>query len=323
MRWVGIRALPCLLSLLLLGAVLPAAAQDYPTRPMRMIVPFPAGAGPDQVARFIAEYFKDALGQPIVVENRPGALGSIGALEIARAAPDGYTIGIITNSTHASNVSMFRRLAYDPVADFTPIGRVITTAMVLLVRPDFPARDLAGFLDYARRHPGQLSAGYGSGASQMSLARLRSLGGVEAVPVPYRGVPIALTDVISGNLAFSLGDYAVSLAQMQGGTLRGLAVTAAERSDLMPDLPAIAEVLPGFDVTIWYGLTAPARTPRPIIDRLAALTAEFLARPATRSRLSEMGLNPAPQPPDVFGDFIRSEIVKWTAAAREAGIEPQ
>lgn len=314
---------PFLAVLLLLCAAFPASAQDFPTRPLRMIVPFPPGAGPDIVARMIGEHLRESLGQPVVVENRPGALGSIGALEIARAAPDGHTLGIITNSTHASNVSMFRRLAYDPVADFAPIGRVITTAMVLLVKPDFPATNLAEFIAHARANPGRLSGGYGSGASQMSLARMRSLGGIQAEPVPYRGVPLAVADVISGNLSFSLADYAVALAQMQGGLVRGLAVTAAQRSELMPDLPTMAEAMPGFDVTIWYGLTTPARTPQPIIDRYATVLGEYLARPAVRRRLGEMGLSAAPMSPGEFGGFIEREIVSWTAAAREAGIEPQ
>ena len=288
-----------------------------------MVVPFPPGSGPDLVARLVAEHLRESLGQPVVIDNRPGALGSIGALEIARAAPDGYTLGIITNSTHASNVSMFRRLAYDPVSDFSLLGRVITTAMVLLVRPDFPAQDFAGFLDYARRNPASMSGGYGSGAAQMSLARLRSAGGVMAEPVPYRGVPLAVADVIQGSLTFSLADYAISLQQMQGNTVRGLAVTAATRSELMPDLPAMAEYLPGFDVTIWYGFAAPARTPQPIVDRFAGLLRELFSRPGMRARMAEIGLSTAIQSPSEFQDFIRSEIVKWSAAAREAGIEPQ
>lgn len=322
MRRSGLAALFGLL-LTLFAATPPAAAQDFPTRPLRMIVPFPPGSGPDLVARLVSEHLRENLGQPVVIENRPGALGSIGALEIARAAPDGYTLGIITNSTHASNVSMFRRLAYDPVQDFALIGRVITTAMVLLVRPDFPAQDFAGFLEYARRNPNTMSGGYGSGAAQMSLARLRSAGGVLAEPIPYRGVPIAVGDVIQGSLTFSLADYAISLQQMQGNTVRGLAVTAATRSELMPDLPAMAEFLPGFDVTIWYGFASPARTPQPIIDRYATLIGQFFAQPATRARMAEIGLSTAVQSPQEFQAFIRSEIVNWAAAAREAGIEPQ
>lgn len=317
----------CLQALLGLSLLLPAArsavAQDFPTRPLRMVVPFPPGSGPDLVARLVAEHLRESLGQPVVIDNRPGALGSIGALEIARAAPDGHTLGIVTNSTHASNVSMFRRLAYDPVTDFALIGRVITTAMVLLVRPDFPATDFAGFLEYARRNSATMSGGYGSGAAQMSLARLRSAGGVRAEPVPYRGVPLAVADVIQGSLTFSLADYAISLQQMQGNTVRGLAVTAATRSELMPDLPAMAEYLPGFDVTIWYGFAAPARTPQPIVDRFAGLLNELFSRPQMRARMAEIGLSTAIQSPAEFQDFIRSEIVKWTAAAREAGIEPQ
>lgn len=300
-----------------------AAAQDYPTRPIRLVVPFPAGAGPDLVSRMVAQHLRDSFGQPVVVENRAGALGSIGAQEVARSAPDGHTLLMATNTTHAANVAMIRRLAYDPVADFTPIGRVITTAMVLLVRPDFPARNLAEFVALGRARNGELTAGYGSGAAQMSIAQLRSFGGITTVPVSYRGVPQAAADVISGNLSLSFADYAIALAQIQGGTLRGLGVTATTRTELMPDLPPLADAMPGFDVTIWYGLVAPAGTPAPVVAKLAGATGAWLALPETRARLGAIGLKPSFMPPAEFAPFIQAEVLRWTANARAAGIEPE
>ena len=313
------RLLPLVLAAGMLAR--PAAAQEYPTRPIRLVVPFPAGAGPDQVARMVAQHLRDGFGQPVVVENRTGALGSIGAQEVARSAPDGHTLLMATNTTHAANVAMIRRLPYDPVADFAPVGRAITTAMVLLVKPEFPARTVQEFVAYARGR--DLTAGYGSGAAQMSIAQLRAFGGIATVPVSYRGVPQAAADVMAGVLSLSFADYAIALAQIQGGTLRGLGVTATARTELMPDLPPLAEAMPGFDVTIWYGLVAPAGTPAPIVARLAEATGAWLALPATRSRLLAIGLNPAFLPPAEFGPFIQAEVVKWTANARAAGIEPE
>jgi tripartite-type tricarboxylate transporter receptor subunit TctC len=324
--WSGLRRrLPsCILAAALLVVSAGAAdAQDYPIRPIRIVVPFPAGAGPDQVARMIAQHLRDTLGQPVVIENRTGALGSIGAQEVARSAPDGYTLLMATNTTHAANVAMIRRLSYDPVTDFTPVGRVITTAMVLLVKPDFPARTVQEFIAYGRSRNGELTAGYGSGAAQMSIAQLRSFGEVRTVAVSYRGVPQAAGDVISGNLSLSFADYAIALAQIQGGLLRGIGVTAATRTELMPDLPPLAEAMPGFDVTIWYGLVAPAGTPGSVVSRLAGATQTWLAMPETRSRLLGIGLNPAFLPPAEFGPFIRAEVERWTANAKAAGIEPE
>lgn len=305
----------------LLAGEVAAAEPPYPNRPVRLIVPFPAGSGPDQVARMVGQHLRETLGQPFVVENRPGALGSIAALEVARSAPDGYTLLMATNTTHAANVAMIQKLAYDPVADFAPVGRVITTAMVLLVKPDFPAGSLREFLAYARGRGGELTAGYGSGAAQMSIAQLRTLGGVDTVSVSYRGVPQAASDVISGVLSLSFADYAIALAQMQGGLLRGLGVTADARTGMMADLPSLSEEMPGFDVTIWYGLVAPAGTPAPLVGVLADRTAAYLAKPDTTKLLASMGLTPAFLPPAEFAPFIAAEVKRWTANAQAAGIE--
>lgn len=298
------------------------AADDYPQRQIRIIVPFPAGAGPDNVARLIGQHLQDAFGQTVLIENRAGALGSIGALEVARSAPDGYTLVMGTNTTHASNVASLKNLPYDPVKDFAPIIRTTTTAMVLLVKPSFPAKDLPQFLAYTKSHP-NLTAGFGSGASQISVAQLQSRGGVSLVAASYRGVPQAMTDVMAGVIDLTFGDFSVAIPQMQGGTLRGIGVTSPKRNELLPDLPALAEAMPGFEATIWYGLLAPANTPAPIVDKIYAECAKFLAMPATREKLANVGVIVSPLPPAEFGAFIRSEIVRWTAAIKDAGIEPQ
>jgi tripartite-type tricarboxylate transporter receptor subunit TctC len=299
-----------------------AAADDYPKHQIKIIVPFPAGAGPDQVARLLGQHLQDAFGQTVVIENRTGALGSIGAQEVARSTPDGYTLLMGTNTTQASNVAMLKNLPYDPAKDFAPIIRTTTTAMVLLVKPDFPAANLAQFMEYARTHP-NMTAGFGSGASQISIGQLRSRGGMSVTAASYRGVPQAVTDVIAGVIDLAFADFSVAIPQMQGGTLRGIGVTSPKRNQLIPDLPALAEAMPGFEATIWYGLLAPAGTPEPVVNKLYAVCEKFLTMPATRDKLANVGVIVSPMRPDEFGTFIRSEIIRWTADSKAAGIEPQ
>jgi tripartite-type tricarboxylate transporter receptor subunit TctC len=299
-----------------------AADDDYPKRQIKIIVPFPGGAGPDNVARLLGRHLQEAFGQPVVIENRAGALGSIGAQEVAHAAPDGYTLLMGTNTTHASNVATLKNPGYDPAKDFAPIIRTTTTAMVLLVKPDFPARDISQFMEYARAHK-SLTGGYGSGASQISVAQLQSRGGVSLVAASYRGVPQAMTDVIAGVIDLTFGDFSVAIPQMQGGMLRGIGVTSPKRNELLPELPALAEVMPGFESTIWYGLLAPANTPEPIVRRLYDESEKFLSRPDTKKRLADVGVIVATQTPAEFGAFIKSEIVRWAVACKAAGIEPQ
>jgi tripartite-type tricarboxylate transporter receptor subunit TctC len=297
-----------------------AADDDYPKRQIKIIVPFPAGAGPDQVARMLGQYLGDAWGASVVIENRAGALGSIGAMAVARSTPDGYTLLMGTNTTQAANVAMLKNLPYDPAKDFTPIIRTVTTAMVLVVRPDFPARDLPQFLDYARGHP-NMTGGYGSGASQISIAQLQVRGGMSIIAASYRGVPQAVTDVIGGAIDLAFADLSLAIPQIAGGTLRGIGVTSPKRNQLAPDLPALAEAMPGFEATIWYGLLAPANTPQPIVDKIYVQSEKFLSMPATRQKLAEIGVLVSTQKPDEFAAFIRSEITRWTADAKAAGIE--
>jgi tripartite-type tricarboxylate transporter receptor subunit TctC len=297
-----------------------ATADDYPNHQIKIIVPFPAGAGPDQVARMLGQYLEGALGRAVVIENRAGALGSIGAQEVARSAPDGYTLLMGTNTTQAANVSMLKNLPYDPAKDFAPIIRIVTTAMVLVVRQDFPAKDLAQFMEYAHAHP-NITAGYGSGASQISIGQLQTRGGLSVIAASYRGVPQAMTDVMGGAIDLAFADFSLAIPQMQGGTLRGIGVTSPVRNELTPNLPSLAEAMPGFEATIWYGLLAPAATPEPIVKRLYTESEKFLALPATKEKLASVGVIVSPMSPEQFGGFIRSEIIRWTADAKAAGIE--
>jgi tripartite-type tricarboxylate transporter receptor subunit TctC len=310
-------------ALMMLGLAAPqlAAAQDgYPKRQIKIIVPFPAGAGPDQVARMLGQHLQDAFGQTVLIENRAGALGSIGAQEVARSAPDGYTLLMGTNTTHAANVAMLKNLSYDPAKDFAPVIRTTTTAMVLVVKPDFPAADLAQFMAYARSHP-NMTAGYGSGASQISIGQLQSRGRLSLTPASYRGVPQAVTDVLAGVIDLAFADFSLAIPQMQAGTLRGIGVTSPKRNELTPGLPALADAMPGFEATIWYGLLGPAGTPEPVVNKLYAESAKFLSLAATREKLASVGVIVSPMAPAEFGGFIKSEILRWTADAKAAGIE--
>ena len=309
--------------LLLLLGISQANAQTYPSRPIKLIVPFPAGSATDQIARVIGQELQSALGQPFVVDNKAGAQGSIAAAEVAKAAPDGYTLMVTTNTPQAANVSLFKKLNYDPVKDFAPIARLGTISFMILVRPDFPAKNFREFLNHARQNPGKLSAGYGSAGSQVSQAMLRSMGKIDFIDVPYKGLPQAITDVLGGTLSFTFADLANGLAQVKGGKLRGIAVTSGKRSVLAPEVPAIAEELPGYELIAWFALVAPAGTPPPVVNQLHGLVAAALAKPEVAARFATLGTDVAPMDPRELGAFIQSEIAKWARMTKAAGIEPQ
>jgi len=310
-------------ALLLCLGVSFAHAQAYPSRPVKVVVPFPAGSATDQIARVIGQQLQESLGQPFVVENKPGAQGSIAASEVSRSAPDGYTLMVGTNTPLAANPSLFKKLNYDPVKDFAPVARLGTISFMIMVRPDFPAQNFKQFLAHAKANPGKLSAGYGSAGSQVSQALLRSMGKIDFIDVPYKGLPQAITDVLGGSISFTFADLGNALAQLKGGKLRGIAVTSAKRSALAPDVPAIAEELPGYELIAWFALVAPAGTPAPVVARLHEVTADALAKPEVKGRFDALGTDVAPMNPEQLGGFIRSEITKFGRLAKEAGIQPE
>jgi len=312
-----------LLFLLLLAVSPFVLSQNYPNKPVKLVVPFPAGSATDQIARVIGQELQGALGQPFVVENKAGAQGAIAAAEVAKSAPDGYTLMVGTNTPLAANPSLFKQLSYDPVKDFAPVARLGTISFMIMVRPDFPAKNFKEFLAHARANPGKLSAGYGSAGSQVSQAMLRSMGKIDFIDVPYKGLPQAITDVMGGTLSFTLADLANGLAQQKGGKLRGIAVTSAKRSALAPEVPAIAEELPGYELIAWFALVAPAGTPSAIVAQLHERTAAALAKPDVAARFANLGTDVAPMNPQQLGAFIQSEIAMWARMSKAAGIEPQ
>src|SRR5438045_5368926 len=270
-----------------------ASAQPYPARAVKLVVRLPAGRATAQSARRTGSQLQESLGQPVVVENKPGAQGGIAAAEVAKAAADGYTLMLTTNTPQAANVSLFKKLNYDPVKDFTPITRYGTTSFMLMVRPDFPAKDLKSFIDHARSQPGKLSGGYGSSGSQVSLAMLKQLGKLDIVEVPYKGIPQTITDTMGGSLQVTFVDMANALAQQKGGKLRGLAVTSAKRSSLAPQIPAVAEELAGYEIIAWFALMAPAKLPEAIVQRLHETNMKALAKPELKEKFALVGTDVA------------------------------
>jgi len=297
-------------------------AQSYPSKPVKLIVPFPAGSATDQIARIAGAELQAALGQPFVVENKAGAQGGIAAAEVAKAAADGYTLMLTTNTPQAANVSLFKKLNYDPVRDFTPITRYGTTSFMLMVRADFPAKNLKEFIRYSRSKPG-LSGGYGSAGSQVSLAMLKNLGKLDLVEAPYKGIPQTVTDTLGGSLQLTFVDMANALAQAKGGKLRGLGVTSAKRSSLAPEIPAIAEELKGYEVIAWFALVAPANLAQPIVQRLNEANLAALKKPEVKEKFANAGTDIAPMGPAELGRFIQAEIQNWARLAKLAGMTPE
>ena len=300
-----------------------AHAQSYPAKPVKLVVPFPAGSATDQVARLVGQQLQEELKQPFVVENKPGAQGSIAAAEVAKAAPDGYTLMVTTNTPQAANVSLFKKLAYDPVKDFAPVIRIGTTSFMLMVRAEDRATTLKEFLAQVRMQPGKLSAGYGSAGSQVSLAMLKSMGRLEVVEAPYKGIPQTVTDLLGGTLSFTFVDLGNALAQLKGGKLRGLAVTSARRTPLASDLPAMAEELPGYELIAWFALMAPAGTPQDVVQRLHDVARRGIVKAEVQARFAVIGTDVAPMNPEQLGKFIQSEIAHWAKLVKLAGIQPE
>jgi tripartite-type tricarboxylate transporter receptor subunit TctC len=296
-----------------------ASAQTYPSYPVKLLVPFPAGSSTDQVARLLGNELQGALGQPFVVDNRPGALGSIAADAVAKSAPDGYTLLLTTNSPLATNVSLFSKLSYDPVKDFAPIARIGVTAFVLMTKPDFQAKSLKDLIALAKAQPGKLSGGYGGGGGQVSQALFKSMAKVDIVDVPYRGVPQAVTDTLGGTVSFAFVDLGNAGALAKSGQLNALGVTLPQRTELAPGVPAIAETLPGYEVVAWFGLVAPAGTPPDIVAKLYDTTVAALAKPAVRQGIAITGTDVATLNPSQFAAFIQSEIPKWAGAGEAFG----
>jgi len=303
------------------SAVAWAQGSAYPNRPLRFIVPYAAGGNGDIVSRIIAQKMVAQIGQQIVIDNRGGAGGNIGAELAARALPDGYTIMLGTN-THAINMSLYAKPGYDLQKDFAPVTLATSAPMVLIVHPSLPAKTIKEFIALAKAHPNKLNyATGGSGSSAHVITELfKSMAGVQLVHVPYKGVAQATTDLIAGQIQMSFNSTSTALSHMQAGRVRGLAISTAQRSTAAPGVPTIAESgLPGFDASIWQGIFAPARTTPEIIVRLNREIVTALGATDVKDQLGVQGLDTLPSTPEQFAAFIRAEIAKWAKVIKVSG----
>jgi tripartite-type tricarboxylate transporter receptor subunit TctC len=304
------------------GAPVAALGEGYPTKPIRLVVPFPAGGSLDVVARAIGQKLTEAWGQPVVIDNRPGAGGNIGADLVAKSVPDGYTILEGALSTHAVNVSLYSKMPYDPVRDFAPITLVAVTPNVLVLNPSVPANSVKELIAYAKANPGKLSFGSGSNGSAGHLAGelFKTEAGVDMVHVPYKGAAPAMQDLLSGQIQLMFDNLANSMQQVRAGKLKALAVTTEHRSTLVPDLPTLSESgLPGFDISTWWGFFAPAGTPKEIIVKWNTEVARILATPEMKAFFAQQGAEPSPTSPEAFGAMIRREIAKYAKIVKASG----
>jgi tripartite-type tricarboxylate transporter receptor subunit TctC len=309
-------------------AAVPLAAHAQPSwrpaRPVSLVVPFAPGAGTDGVARILAPLLAEDLGTQVVVENRPGANGAIAAAAVARAAADGHILILGTNTTHAANVSLMRRLDYDPARDFTLIARIGTPTFLLVVGAHVPARTAAEFLAWARANPGRMSYASANAIGVIGMATLCRLAGIEATHVPYRASPAALTDIIAGRVDAMMIDYTASLGHIRDGRLRALAVTTRQRSALLPEVPSLQEAgVAGFDTAGWMAIFGPAGLPAPVVATVGASLLRHLARPEVKERLAAIGFEAEGTPAEALAGWISSEVERWAGLVRAAGIEPE
>ena len=295
----------------------------YPSRPITLVVPFPAGGTTDLLGRMVAEQIKIGLGATVVVENKPGAGTTLGAIQVARAQSDGYSLLIATSTTLAINKSLYKKLPYDPIADFTPIALIATVPFALVVNPAMPVGSLAEFTAYAKSRPGELaygSAGNGS-AHHLGAEMLKSAAGLDIKHVSYRGSVAALQDVIAGHIALMIVDLPAALPAIRDGKVRAIGVTTASRVAATPDVPTLAEAgIPGYELAAWQGIAAPAGVSQLIIDKLAGQIAELVAAPNNRAKLHEVALEPITgSTPASFAAYVKSEIDRWAPIVKASG----
>lgn len=305
----------------------PAFAQDgYPAKPITMVVPFGAGSGTDVISRVVAERMSRSLKTSIVVDNKAGANGQIGSEFVARAQPDGYTLLVATNSTHSAAPYLNKAMRYDPASSFTPIGRLTINPLALLVRQDSPFKTAADLLRHARDNPGKLSYGYGNTGGQVSAAMLVNLGKLKALAVPYKTTPQVFTDLIGGQIDFTFVDIAASMALLESGKIRALAVTSPKRYSSLAQVPSLREVagLEDFSLFAWLGMMAPANTPKPLVARLNAELAAALESPEVKQRLEQRaGSIVEPTTVDEFNSFLQEQSAIWKRRIAESGIQPE
>jgi tripartite-type tricarboxylate transporter receptor subunit TctC len=302
----------------------PATAQHYPARQVTIVVPFGPGSATDSTARVIAQNLQESLGQPFVIENKAGGGGLIAASSVARAAPDGYTLLVTTNTTHSAAQGLFKNVPYDPIKDFTPVARIGSFPTFIAVNINLPVGTIGELVAYAKENPGKLVYGHGNSTGQIVGEALKHRTGTNIVRVSYRSNPPAVTDLIGGHIGMMVPDFGLGLPQVRAQKIRALAVPTRERNSQLPDVPTLNEtVIPGFDLLSWVGLFAPANTPPQVVDVLARELQKMLARPELKARFIDAGAETFWSGPQEFDAYVRSELIKWTTVIKEAGIEPE
>ncbi len=299
-------------------------AQDaYPNKPIKIVVPFAAGSATDLTARGLGAKLTELTKQVVIIENKPGASGQLGAQAVATAPADGYTLLMGTNSTNAANSSLFKKLSYDPAKDFAPIARVVVGVNVLVVNPDVPAKTTAELIAYAKANPGKLNYAEASASQRLSAEQFNQLAGVKIERVPYKSSPEAVRDLIAGQVQVMFPDLPQGLTQVRADKVRGLGVTGATRTKIAPDLPAIAEAVPGYELTYWLAVFAPAATPAPIQKALHDLVVEAMKDEKTGQTMTQGRMEVSVVGLAAFGDFVKAETAKWAKMIKDAGIEPE
>jgi tripartite-type tricarboxylate transporter receptor subunit TctC len=301
-----------------------AQADAYPAKPITFVVPFAAGSATDQLARLLGQSITADTKQAVVVDNKAGASGMMGAQTVARAAPDGYTVLIATNTTHAANEHLYKKLPYDPVKGFAPVTGLGKGGQVLVVRADSPYKSLADLLAAARKSPGKLSFGSGSSSSRVAGELFKQMSGTDILHVPYKSNPLAITDLLGGQVDLMITDTSTGVPQITAGKLRALGVSTSKRLPLLPDVPTIDEAgVKGYDMRYWFAAYTPAGTPAPVVTRLAALLTAGLKTPAAKSFFETSGGEPFATTPDELAKFQAEESKKWGRVIEAAGIEPE
>jgi tripartite-type tricarboxylate transporter receptor subunit TctC len=308
----------------LMAAPVGHAASDYPNKPITLIVPFPAGSGTDAVGRIFGSELSAILGQQIVVENKPGANATIAASYVARAKPDGYTLFVTTNTSHSAAPWLMKNVSYDPVKDFTPIARGGNLPFILVVNPKRPWKNVSELVADAKKNPGRITYASGNSTGIVAGATLANRAGIDILHVPYKGTPQGLTDVVGGQVDFMFTDLASGLPFVQSGQLRALAVSTAERSAIVPDLPSMAEAgVKDFDLNSWNGYFGPAGLPPEVVAKLNAAINQVVAKPEVKKRLAGLGFDAFSSTPEAFAQFVSDQRTLWGKLIKDAGIEQQ
>jgi tripartite-type tricarboxylate transporter receptor subunit TctC len=312
------------LLLALLAAVPFGSLQAQSTQPLTLVVPFAAGSGTDAVARTVGQRLAEKLGQPVLIDNKPGANAQVAAQYVAKAKPDGLTLFMTTNTSHSANPALYKELRYDPIKDFTPIARVGELPFALAVHPAVPAKTLAELIAYAKANPGKLSYATPNSTSLVAMETIKRIAGIDIAQIPYKSSPQAMTDLVGGQVQVYVADLGSGMAMLKTDKIRTLALTTARESQILPGVPPVGATVKGFDLTSWNGIFGPAGLPKPAVDRVNAALQQVLAEPDTQDKLRQLGFEVWPsKTPEEFTQYVADQLAHWGQLIRQAGVKPE